>query len=272
MGEGPFAHQLRGYDVYEQGHPVRRLLPSRERPMIGPFVLFDHFGPARLAPGQGVEIAAHAHAHLATLTYLFAGASLHADDLGNRVVVEAGAVAWMHAGSGIVHSERTPDAWRARGGVGHGIQAWVALPERLETSPPTFQLVRPDEIPEVVVGAARLRVLVGAMLGLRSPVETCSPVLFAEARTSGESAEIPLQPTNGARAVFFAAGSGGLDGNPIAARTLVAMHDGDAPVLRLAPHAIALIFGGVPLGRRYLQGNFVASTEARLDAALRRFS
>jgi redox-sensitive bicupin YhaK (pirin superfamily) len=272
MPGGPFAHQLRGYDVYEAGHPIRRLLPSRERPMIGPFVLFDHFGPARLAPGQGVEIAAHAHAHLATVTYFFSGASLHADDLGNRVVVEAGAVAWMHAGSGIVHSERTPDEWRARGGVGHGVQAWVALPEELETSAPSFQLARPGDIREVAVGGAIVRVLVGEMRGIRSPIETCSPILLAEARTADQAAEIPLEPTSGARAVFFVDGFGALDRTRVEAGTLVAMHDGDAPVLRLPPHTIALIFGGVPLGRRYMQGNFIASTEARLDAALRRLS
>jgi redox-sensitive bicupin YhaK (pirin superfamily) len=240
--------------------------------MVGPFVLFDHFGPARLAPGQGVEIAAHGHAHLATLTYFFSGASLHADDLGNRVVVEAGAVAWMHAGSGIVHSERTPDEWRARGGVGHGVQAWVALPQELETSPPSFQLARPDEIRDVAVGGAILRVLVGEMRGIRSPIQTCSPVLFAEARSAGAAAEIPLEPTSGARAVFFVGGAGALDRARVEAGTLVVMHDGDAPVLRLEPHAIALVLGGVSLGRRYMQGNFIASTEARLDAALRRLS
>jgi redox-sensitive bicupin YhaK (pirin superfamily) len=272
MRESPFAHQLRGYDVYEAGRPIRRLLPSRARPMVGPFVLFDHFGPSRLAPGDGVDIAPHAHAHLATLTYLFSGASLHVDDLGNRVVVEAGAVAWMHAGSGIVHSERTPDEWRARGGVGHGIQAWVALPEELETSPPRFQLARPNELREVVRDGASLRVLIGEMHGVRSPIETCSPVLFVEARTTDAAAEIPLGPTNGARAVFFVVGSGALDHTRVGAGTLVVMHDGDAPVMRLPPHAIALIFGGVSLGRRYLQGNFIASTEARLDATLRRFS
>jgi redox-sensitive bicupin YhaK (pirin superfamily) len=272
MRGGPFAHQLRGYDVYEGGHPLRRLLPSRERPMVGPFVLFDHFGPVRLAPGQGVEIAAHAHAHLATLTYLFSGASLHEDDLGNRVVVEAGAVAWMHAGSGIVHSERTPDEWRARGGVGHGIQAWVALPEVLETSPPRFQLAPPAAIPEALVGGARLRVLVGQMSGVRSPIETCSPIQVAEARTAGAAAELALERTSGARAIFVVEGDGAVDRARVEARTLVVLHDGDAPVLRLEPHTSALIFGGVPLGRRYLQGNFIASTEVRLDAALRRFA
>jgi len=272
MREGPFAHRLQGTDVYEAGRPIRRFLPSPERPMVGPFVLFDHFGPARLAPGEGVEIAAHAHAHLATLTYLFSGATFHADDLGNRVVVEAGAVAWMHAGAGIVHSERTPDDWRAHGGVGHGIQAWVALPEGLEMSPPRFQLARPDEVGEVAVGGATVRVLVGEMHGIRSPIETASPVLFAAARTADEAAEIPLEPTRGARAVFFVDGSGVLDGTRVEAGTLVVLHDGEAPLLSLPPRARALIFGGVSLGRRYLQGNFVASSEARLDAALRRFA
>jgi redox-sensitive bicupin YhaK (pirin superfamily) len=240
--------------------------------MIGPFVLFDHFGPVRLAPGEGVDIAAHAHAHLATLTYFFSGASFHADDLGNRAVVEAGAVAWMHAGSGIVHSERTPEEWRARGGVGHGIQAWVALPEPLETSPPRFQLARPNELPEVVVGGAILRVLVGEMRGIRSPIQTCSPVLLVAGRTADAAAEIPLERTSAARAVFFADGSGALDGTRVEAGTMVVLHDGDAPLLRLEPHTIALVFGGVSLGRRYLQGNFIASTEARLDATLRRLS
>jgi redox-sensitive bicupin YhaK (pirin superfamily) len=240
--------------------------------MVGPVVLLDHFGPARLAPGQGVSIAAHGHAHLATLTYFFSGASLHEDDLGHRAVVEAGAVAWMHAGAGIVHSERTPDEWRARGGVGHGIQAWVALPEELELSPPTFQLARPDQRPEVVTGRATLRVLVGEMAGVRSPIQTCSPVLFAEARTGGEAAAVPLEPTSGGRAILFVEGSGGWDGAAVEAGTLVVLHEGSAPILQLAPRTTALIFGGAYLGRRYLEGNFLASTEARLDAALRRFS
>lgn len=239
--------------------------------MIGPVVLLDHFGPARLAPGQGVVIGAHAHAHLATLSYFFSGASLHEDDLGNRVVVEAGAVAWMHAGAGIVHSERTPDEWRARGGVGHGVQSWVALPEDLETSPPRFQLARPNEVPGFVSGGAIFRVLVGEMGGVRSPIETCSPVLFVEGRAAGEAAEITLEPMNGARGILFVSGSGALDGAPVEAGTLVAIPDGGTTVLRLAAHATVLLFGGTSLGRRYMEGNFIASNEARLDAALRRF-
>jgi len=273
MAGTALARQLRGYDVYEAGYPVRRLLPPREGTMVGPFVLLDHFGPARLAPGQGVTVAAHAHAHLAALTYLFSGASLHEDSLGNRVVVEAGAVAWMHAGSGIVHAERTPDDWRARGGVGHGIQAWVALPEELETSPPRFQVAGPAEIRALDMGGgARLRVLVGEMRGIRSPIETCSPVLLVEARAAGAPAEIPLEPADGARGILFASGAGALDDTPVAAGTLVVLPDGGAPVVQLESNAVALILGGRPLGRRYLEGNFIASTEARLDEAIRRLS
>ena len=238
--------------------------------MVGPVVLLDHFGPARLAPGQGVVIAAHGHAHLATLTYFFSGASLHEDDLGNRAVVEAGAVAWMHAGSGIVHSERTPEEWRARGGVGHGIQAWVALPEELEMSAPSFQLARPHEIPELASGSAILRLLVGEMGGARSPIETCSPVSFVEARTGGTAAEVPLEATHSARAILFVQGSGALDGVVVDTGSFAVLRDGAAPVLNLAPHSIAVMVGGLYLGRRYLEGNFIASTEARLDATLLR--
>lgn len=266
------ARRVRGYDVYEAGHPIRRLLPSREVSMIGPIVLLDHFGPARVPPGQGVVIAPHGHAHLATLTYFFSGASLHEDDLGNHVVVRAGDVAWMHAGSGIVHSERTPDEWRARGGVGHGIQAWVALPEDLEMSRPRFQVRRSDEIPEVNSGGATLRILVGETRGARSPIETCSPVFFVEARTGAEAAEISLDPPDGARAALFVAGSGVLDEDEVEAGTLVVMPDGATPVLRLGPHTIVVLLGGAYLGRRYLEGNFIASSEARLDAALRRYA
>jgi len=166
----PYVQRARGYDVVEAGHLVRRLLPSPQRPMVGPFVLLDCFGPVELAPGEGVDIAAHGHAHMATVTYFFAGASHHVDSLGNDVVVEAGALAWMHAGSGIVHSERTPDAWRQSGGLGHGVQAWVALPETLERSAPRFQLAQRDEIPVVTRGEIMLRVLVGEAFGLQGNV------------------------------------------------------------------------------------------------------
>lgn len=272
MTEAPFIRRLRGDDVLEAGHRVRRLLPSPDLSMVGPFVLFDCFGPATLAPGEGVDIAPHAHAHLATVTYFFAGASHHEDSLGHDVIVEPGAVAWMHAGAGIVHAERTPDAFRQRGGVGHGIQAWIALPEALERSAPRFQLARPDAIPLVTRGELTLRVLVGEAFGARSPIETCSPVLLVEARTGPRPGEVALEAGPGRHAVFFAEGFGALDGHRIGVGTLVLLREGAAPRLRLEADTTALFFGGRPLGRRFLQGNFIASSAELLDRVLRELS
>jgi redox-sensitive bicupin YhaK (pirin superfamily) len=265
----PFVQRLRGYDVLEQGHHIRRLLPAPELPMVGPFVLFDHFGPVTLAPGDGVDIAPHGHAHLATVTYFFAGASHHEDSLGHDVIVEPGAVAWMHAGAGIVHSERTPEVFRQRGGVGHGIQAWTALPEALERSAPRFQLARPGAIPLVTSGDVTTRVLVGEAFGVCSPIETSSRVVLVELRTGSRPGEVVLEARAGQHAVFFADGFGALDGHRVGVGTLLTLPDGAAPRLRLEADTIALFFGGDPLGARVMQGNFIASDAALLDRALR---
>lgn len=248
---------------------MRRLLPSPSVPPVGPFVLFDCFGPAELAPGDGVEIAPHGHAHLAAVTYFFAGGSHHTDSLGHDVVVEPGAVAWMHAGSGIVHAERTPDAFRRRGGLGHGVQAWVALPEALELSPPRFQLARADEIPVVARGDVVVRVLVGEAFGARSPIETSNPVVLVEARTRERAGEIAIDAAAGSRAVFFAEGFGAVDGHRIGVGTMVVLVDGEASVLRLEADTTVLLFGGESVGRRILQGNVIASSVERLERALR---
>jgi redox-sensitive bicupin YhaK (pirin superfamily) len=267
--EAPFVQRLRGYDVFEAGYPIRRLLPFPSLSMVGPFVLFDHFGPVTLAPGEGVDIAPHGHAHLATVTYFFSGASHHEDNLGNDVIVEPGAVAWMHAGAGIIHAERTPDTWRRRGGVGHGIQAWTALPEALERSAPRFQLARANEIPIVIHGEVTLRVLVGDAFGARSPIETSSPVILVEARTGSVPGEVALESGSGRHAVFFAEGFGALEGHRVGVGTLLALREGAAPRLRLEADTTVLFFGGEPLGTRVMQGNMIASNVALLDRALR---
>lgn len=269
MARPPYVHRLRGYDVLEAGYAVRRLLPSSHVPMVGPFVLFDCFGPARLSPGEGIDIAPHGHAHLATVTYFFSGATHHTDSLGNDAVVAPGALAWMHAGTGIVHAERTPDALRAKGGVGHGVQAWVALPEALELSAPRFQLALPDQLPVIAHGEITVRVLVGEAFGVRSPIETSSTVVLVELRTGARAGEVTLGASDGHRALFFAEGFGAVDGHRVGVGTMLVMREGEACVLRLEPHSIVLHFGGTPLGTRFMQGNMIASSVERLERALR---
>jgi redox-sensitive bicupin YhaK (pirin superfamily) len=229
----PYAQRLRGYDVFEGGHAIRRLLPAPTLPMVGPFVLFDAFGPATLAVGQGVDIAAHRHAHLATVTHFFAGSTHHTDSLGHDVIVEAGDVAWMHAGAGIVHTERTPDALRARGGSGHGVQAWVALPEDMERSAPRFELVRARDVPTLVRGGLEVRVLVGELLGARAPIQTCSPVLLAALRADTSAGETTLELGPGRHALYVAEGLGALDGHRVGVGTLLLLAEGAAPLVRL---------------------------------------
>src|SRR4051794_33094044 len=107
---------------------VNRALPAKERTMVGPFIFVDEFGPARLRPGQGMDVRPHPHINLATVTYLFEGAIEHRDSIGSHQVIEPGAINLMTAGSGIVHSERSPAEIRASGGGMYGMQTWLAPP------------------------------------------------------------------------------------------------------------------------------------------------
>jgi redox-sensitive bicupin YhaK (pirin superfamily) len=91
------------------GFQVRRILPCATHRMVGPFIFFDHMGPAQFASGHAMDVRPHPHIGLATVTYLFEGAILHRDSLGSVQLIEPGAINWMTAGRGIVHSERTPE-------------------------------------------------------------------------------------------------------------------------------------------------------------------
>src|SRR5580698_5474827 len=120
------------------GFVVRRVLPDHRTQMVGPFIFFDHLGPARFAPHTGIDVRPHPHIALATVTYLFEGSLEHRDSLGTVREIRPGDVNWMTAGEGISHSERTPRAARAAGPRVHGIQSWVALPDGREDGKPTF--------------------------------------------------------------------------------------------------------------------------------------
>jgi len=161
------------------GFMVRRLLPAADRRAVGPFVFFDHFGPIDVAAGAHHDVRPHPHIGLATLTYLLEGAIVHRDSTGIVQRIEPGAVNWMSAGRGIVHSERTPKELIGRAHRSHGLQFWVALPEALEGSTPSFQHVPAERIPRLHVGGATVDVFVGSAFGATSPVETASPTLAA---------------------------------------------------------------------------------------------
>jgi redox-sensitive bicupin YhaK (pirin superfamily) len=256
----PRAHDLGGFSV-------RRVLPHINARHVGPFVFFDHMGPAAFPPGQGIDVRPHPHIGLATVTYLFEGAIEHRDSLGFVQTIRPGDVNWMTAGSGIVHSERSPAAERAAGHTLHGIQVWVALPQDAEETEPSFHHHGADALPRIERDGVAMRLVIGSAFGLRSPVLTFSEMFYLGAAFEPGSA-LSLPPEHAERAVYVAAGALEIGGQAIAAGQLAVLPPGADVVLRAPAATRAILFGGAPLdGERHLWWNFVASSRERIERA-----
>jgi redox-sensitive bicupin YhaK (pirin superfamily) len=248
------------------GFLVRRLLPSAQRQAVGPFLFFDHFGPTTAGPADNHDVRPHPHIGLATVTYLFEGAMMHRDSTGAVQRIEPGAINWMTAGRGIVHSERTPDDLRGATRRSHGLQLWCALPEGQEDTGPSFQHIPAAAIPQVDGGGATVRVLVGAAFGVVSPVTTLSPTLYLDiACAAGTRLTVPAAAQE--RALYAVDAPFRLDGIAFEPHRLVVLPEGAEPVLETdGPVRIALV-GGAPLGHRFIVWNFVATTREKIRAA-----
>ena len=255
------------------GFTVRRLLPALPRQAVGPFLFFDHFGPVTVAPGDSHDVRPHPHIGLATVTYLFSGAILHRDSLGSVQQIEPGAINWMTAGRGIVHSERRPGALADAAYVNHGIQLWAALPRAHEEAEPSFVHTPAAAIPEVRVGGAghgaTVRVLIGTAFGQTSPVATYSPTLYLDVQLpAGAVLEIPaLAPE---MAVYTVDGPAQLNGEALGAQLLGVVAAGQGMRLSAPGEAAArlIVIGGEPLdGPRHMWWNFVSSRKERIVQA-----
>ena len=248
------------------GFSVRRVLPSRERRMVGPFIFFDHMGPADFAPGEGIDVRPHPHINLATVTYLFEGEILHRDSLGHRQPIRPGAVNWMSAGRGIVHSERTAPELRQGGQRLHGIQSWVALPEDLEESEPGFFHHPADTLPEIHRPGVVMRLIVGEAFGERSPVEVASPTFYLDARLDG-GARLTLPQHYPQRAFYVVEGAVAVGDETVAAGVMAVLSPGRDVTLRAQQHSRLMLLGGEPLGERHIWWNFVSSRKERIEQA-----
>ena len=271
------AQQLSGHEKdLGGGFKVRRLLPAARRRSVGPFVFFDHFGPVTQLPGELHDVRPHPHIGLATVSYLFEGAMMHRDSLGTRQLIEPGAVNWMSAGRGIVHSERRPDHLRERSFVNHGLQLWVALPAEQEESEPSFQHVPAQDIPEVSFGPARVRVLVGEAFGERSPVVAASPTLYLNIDLPG-GGEFDLPPLAPELAVYPIAGELRLDGDAMLPQHMLVLEPGRPARISAGPDARFVVVGGETVGPRFMYWNCVSSRKERFlqasdDWAAQRFA
>ena len=256
------------------GLQVRRVLPAAARRAVGPFVFFDHFGPVTLPPEIDSDIGGHPHIGLATVTYLFEGSFLHRDSLGTVQPITPGAINWMTAGRGIVHSERVTADERGKQRRLHGLQLWVALPPALETMDPSFQHVAVADLPMLIrTGAVQVRVLVGEAFGVRSPVRTVSPALYLDVQLPAE-AEWELPPLAAEMAVYSPEQALFINGQPVPAQEMAVLPAASVAKLRAGPQGARLVvIGGAALEQPVrMWWNFVATDRARIAQAAQRWS
>lgn len=246
---------------------VGRVLPSAKKRSVGPFVFLDQMGPGSLPAGQGLDVRPHPHIHLSTVTYLFDGEIRHRDSLGFDQVIRPGAINWMTAGRGIVHSERSPQGERDRGPKLHGLQFWIAMPKAHEDADPAFHHHAATALPELDDRGVSLRVLVGEAFGERSPVKTFSPMIYLEVLLeSGATFEVPREQEE--RAIYLVSGELELAGQTLTPQTMYVLAQGDAATVRATRGSRFVIIGGAKLdGPRYIWWNFVSSEKARIEQA-----
>ncbi|MBR7791760.1 pirin family protein [Undibacterium sp. FT147W] len=252
--------------------PVRRLLPAAARRSVGPFIFFDHFGPTTLAAETNSDLGVHPHIGIATVTYLFEGSLLHRDSLGTVQTITPGAINWMTAGRGIVHSERTVDAERGKERRQHGLQLWVALPPDQETVAPSFQHVAAADLPLLELeGGVQIRVLAGSAFDRTSPVKTLSATLYLDVYLSpGHEFTLPaLAPE---MALYSPEHTVMIDDQEITGQQLVVLQQAPVKLRAGQSGARLVVIGGAPLEKPVrMWWNFVSTDRSRIAAAAQRW-
>jgi redox-sensitive bicupin YhaK (pirin superfamily) len=249
------------------GFEVRRVLPSPQRQMVGPFIFLDQMGPTDFVPGKGIDVRPHPHIGLATVTYLFAGTIVHRDSLGVVQTIEPGDVNWMTAGRGIVHSERSDPELRKRSQKLYGIQIWLALPKAHEETEPDFTHYTAASLPLVEGEGKAVRVVAGSLFGKTSPVKTFSRLFYADAALQ-MGASLALEAAYEERAVYLVDGGVEIGGQAFDAGRLLIFSAGDEIAIKGTSAARMLLLGGEPMdGPRHIWWNFVSSSAARIEQA-----
>jgi redox-sensitive bicupin YhaK (pirin superfamily) len=235
--------------------------------MVGPFIFFDHFGPAEFHAGSGLDVRPHPHIGLATVTYLFDGEIMHRDSLGTAMAIKPGEVNWMTAGRGIVHSERTRPEKRIDGEPIHGLQMWVALPAEKEEMEAAFAHHATAEFPVIKENGKNVRVVVGALYGSSSPVPVVHETIFGDVHLKAGTS-LPLDADHEERAIYVIEGVVDISGDRFEPGRLLVFKPGDAPTITAINNAHFVIVGGAPMdGPRHIWWNFVSSRKERIEQA-----
>ncbi|WP_049722904.1 pirin family protein [Gilvimarinus polysaccharolyticus] len=246
---------------------VRRVLPAPARRAVGPFIFFDHMGPTTFAPGHGLDICPHPHIGLSTLTYLYEGSILHRDSLGFKQLITPGAINWMTAGRGIVHSERSSEQAREQGQTLMGLQMWVALPKALEQCAAQFQHYSVSSLPELAADGVKVRVVAGECFGVHARLETHSSLFYADI-TVEPGRYIKIDADYIERAIYLVQGVISVDDCTFGAGQMLVLKPGAEIIVHSSSGAAFAVIGGEPLdGPRHLWWNFVASDRELIEQA-----
>lgn len=246
---------------------VRRVLPYAKRRTVGPFIFFDHMGPATFDPGKGIDVRPHPHIGLATVTFLFDGEIHHRDSLGFHQPIQPGDVNWMTAGRGIVHSERTGPETRAAGHTLHGIQTWLALPKEHEETEPAFHHHPKDTLPRVEQGGASLTLIAGSAYGETSPVQTFSEMFYLGGSLA-PGADLAITDEHEERAVYVVDGTATVDGQALEEGQMAVLKPSTKVRVASQNGARIMLAGGAKIdGERLIWWNLVASHQALIDRA-----
>jgi redox-sensitive bicupin YhaK (pirin superfamily) len=248
---------------------VARVLPFRKRRMVGPFTFLDHGGPLnltlKLATGS-LDVLPHPHIGLSTLSYLFAGATVHRDSTGAEMLIRPGDVGWMTAGSGVSHSERMDEVRRLAGGEFEMLQAWIALPAEHEEVEPSFSFEEGANLPELREGGVHGRLVVGSAFGVSAPIKTYSPAFYIHCDLdAGAVAVLPKEHIE--RAAYVVRGKIEVAGQYYSPKQLLVFSAGAVPLIKAAEPSTIMLLGGEPIGPRYMWWNFVSSRKERLEQA-----
>jgi len=247
---------------------VKRILPFRQRRMVGPFIFMDHAGPTSNFPSEitSMDVLPHPHIGLSTVTYLFSGNVTHRDSLGVEQIIHPGEVNWMTAGKGISHSERFEDPELLEKGGLEMLQTWVALPESVEESDPTFVNYKPDQLPIYTDTGVWMRLIAGNAYGLRNDVSVHSPLFYLHVKLE-TGAKIGLPGEHTERAIYITNGNLELSGSTYSNGQMIVFSKNEEATIRANTNTEFMILGGEPLGERFIWWNFVSSSKERIEQA-----
>jgi redox-sensitive bicupin YhaK (pirin superfamily) len=247
---------------------VGRLLPFRKKRMVGPFIFIDHMGPKSLAKDENLDVPPHPHIGLSTLTYLFEGEIIHKDSLGSEQLIKPGAVNWMTAGKGIVHSERTPDKLRNTETNLHGLQIWVALPLDKENMEPTFTHTEAEELPSWQEDGIHYKLIAGSAFHKVSPVPVHSDLYFIEIKAQEKRTLNIGNELYGESAIYILEGEISTEDQSFGNKQILVAKESSLCEFTIHENTTIYIFGGHPFEEeRKIYWNFVASSQETIDKA-----